>query len=120
MANMNNFFGMKNTGKSTVADGYDTKSRDIVKLGDATEQRVYGFIISKEGKTKKGKTLPRKVLLCGEEALVSLPGRYTAIYEEYGEEQIQLLKSGRVFLRNITPIETANGETYIFDLETDD
>lgn len=119
MANLNEYFGM-NAGKSTVADGYETKERDIVKLGEANEQRIYGFIISKEGKTKKGKTLPRKVLLCGEEALVSLPERYTAIYEGYNDEQIALLKSGRVMLRNITPLSTQNGDTFLFDLETDD
>jgi len=119
MANLNNYFGM-NTGKSTVAEGYNSKERDIVKLGEANEQRIYGFIISKESKTKKGKILPPKVLLCGEEALVSLPERYTAIYKGYNDEQIALLKSGRVMLRNITPIETPNGDTFVFDLETDD
>lgn len=120
MADMSNFFGLGNHGKSTVADGYDTKSRKIVKLGDAKEQRLYGFIISKEGKTQKGKVLPRKVLLCGEKELVSLPERYTAIYEEYNDEQITLLASGRVFLTDITEIETKNGSTYIFKLQTKD
>ena len=120
MADMSNFFGLGNGNKSTVADGYDTKFRDIVKLGDAKEQRIYGFIVSKEGKTKKGKTLPRKVLLCGEKELVSLPERYTKIYEAYNEEQLALITSGRVFLTDITPISTANGDTFIFRLQTKD
>lgn len=120
MADMSNFFGLGNHGKSTVAEGYDTKSRDIVKLGDAAEQRIYGFIISKEGKTKKGKTLPRKVLLCGEKELVSLPERYTEIYENYTDEQLALITSGRVFLTDITPISTKNGDTFVFKLQTKD
>ena len=119
MADMSNFFGLDNH-KSTVAEGYDTKEREIVKLGDAAEQRIYGFIISKEGKTKKGKILPRKVLLCGEKAMVSLPERYTEIYENFTDEQIALITSGRVFLTDITPISTKNGDTFVFKLQTMD
>lgn len=120
MADMSNFFGLGNHGKSTVAEGYDTKEREIVKLGDAAEQRIYGFIISKEGKTKKGKTLPPKVLLCGEKELVSLPERYTEIYRGFNEEQLALITSGRVFLTDITPISTKNGDTFVFKLQTRD
>lgn len=117
---MNGLFNLGGNGRSTVAEGYDSKSRSIVKLGEAKEQRLYGFIIGKEGKTAKGKILPRKVLLCGEEALISLPERYTKIFEEYGDEQIAALNSGRMFIKNIRELETTNGSTFIFDIVTDD
>ena len=120
MADMSNFFGLGNH-KSTVAEGYDTKEREIIRLGDVKEpMRIYGFIISKEGKTKKGKILPRKVLLCGETAMVSLPERYTELYENFNEEQLALITSGRVFLTDITPISTKNGDTFVFKLQTRD
>lgn len=116
MTNLNNFFNLASGGGS-IAEGYKLDEHPIVSLSPEVEgQRIFGFYICKEGKTKKGKTLPRKAILCGEVNQISLPERYRETFEGFKDDQKAALMSGRVIIKNIKKIDTQNGETHVFDL----
>ena len=113
--NLNNQFGLG--GKSTVAEGYVTKGKNIIKLAQlqgANEKRVFGYLITKDAGYGEG------VLICCEDCMVSLPKRYLEVVKDYTSEQIDLLTSGRVFLANVTEIDTPKGKTHVFDLLSED
>lgn len=116
MANMNSYYGGFTNGDSTVAADYDIKSRQIVKLREATEgQRIFGYLITKEGKYGRG------VLLCCEDELVSLPKRCLDLFLGYDANRKALLKSGRIRLTNIRQVDTKSGnKAWVYDLESDD
>lgn len=113
MADMTNFFGL-NSGSNSVAESYDTKTRKIVKLADAEPQRIYGYLITKATKYGEG------VLLCGEDAMISLPKRYVEKFKNFNDEQRAQITSGRVWINDIKPIRTNQGESHSFTLITKD
>lgn len=110
--NKNSFFNLGGSFTPSVAESYDTKSRKLVKLADAQPQRLYGFIVSKEG------TWGRSILLCGETNLIVLPKRYVDTFTAYTDEQKAELCSGRYFIDNIREFKTQNGKTFLFDIVT--
>lgn len=116
MTSMNNFFNLANGGNS-IAEGYELNDHPIVSLSPEVEgQRLFGFYICKEGKTQKGKIIPRKAILCGEVNQISLPERYRETFEGFKDDQKAMLMSGRVIIKNIKQIDTPNGATHVFDL----
>lgn len=113
MADMTNFFGLE-SGSTTIAESYDTKTRKIKKLSEIEQQRIYGYMITAATRYGEG------VLLCGENDLISLPKRYVEKFKAMNEDQRSQLKSGRVWINGIEKIETNQGETYTFRLVTKD
>ena len=110
MANLNSLFGLGG-GDSTIADGYDMKSRgNCKKLSEVSEQRIYGYCITKEGQ------YGQSVLLCGEQDVIALPKRYLEKFKKLEPDKKALLKSGRLWARNIHEIETERGKTWTFDI----
>lgn len=113
--NVNDQFGLG--GKTTVAEGYEPKGKSIKKLKEMigeSRKRLFGYLITKDAGYGQG------VLLCAESCMISLPKRYLEVFEDYDDNQKELLKSGRMYIENVTEIETKQGKTCVFDLTMDD
>ena len=102
-------FGLENN-NSTVAESYETKGKEIVKLKNLVGQqkRLFGFLITKPGQYGKS------VLLCAEDCLIALPERYLRNFtEEASAEDVAVLKSGTKKICNITEITTQSGNSTV-------
>lgn len=106
-------FGLENN-NLTIAEGYDTKHKDIVKLKTLVgqEKRLFGFLITKPGQYGKS------VLLCAEDCMIALPERYLRNFtDEASEDDVAALKSGTKKICDITEITTQSGnKTVTFDI----
>lgn len=106
-------FGLEKN-NSTIAEGYDTKNKDIVKLKTLVgqEKRLFGFLITKPGHYGKG------VLLCAEDCMIALPERYLRNFtDEASADDVAVLKSGTKKICNITEITTHSGNiTVTFEI----
>lgn len=102
-------FGLEKN-NSTIAEGYDTKNKDIVKLKTLVgqEKRLFGFLITKPGKYGKS------VLLCAEDCMIALPERYLRNFtDEASADDVAVLKSGTKKICNITEITTQSGNSTV-------
>lgn len=109
-------FGI-NKRRNTVNASYISQGKAIVKLSELTGKvvRVWGYIITKEGKYGKG------VLLCGDDCLISLPKRYTEGFEQGSDEEIAKITSGRCKIYDIKTIPTNQGkDTTVFEMGDDE
>lgn len=114
--NVNSLFNMGG-GSPTVAEGYETNGKAIKKLKTfvgSEKIRIYGYLITKDAGYGRG------VLLCADAALISLPKRYEAIFEEFNDNQKEVMRSGRLFIDNIREVQTERGTTVTFDLIKED
>ena len=106
-------FGLENN-NSTVAESYEIKGKEIVKIKNLVGQqkRLFGFLITKPGQYGKS------VLLCAEDCLIALPERYLRNFtEEASAEDVADLKSGTKKICDITEIVTKSGnKTVTFDI----
>lgn len=106
-------FGLENN-NSTVAESYNTKDKEIVKLKAliGQEKRLFGFLITKPGQ------YGRSVLLCAEDCMIALPERYLRNFTgEVSAEDVAALKSGTKKITNVVEVETKNGnKTVRFDI----
>ena len=109
-------FNMNAGHAGTVAEGYVTENKDIVKMLDIVGEqfRVWGFIITKPGAFGEG------VLLCADQYMVSLPKRYLDIFRSFSPEQIEQLKSGNTYVYDIKSVKaskTGQKDTVSFEME---
>lgn len=106
-------FGLEKN-NSTIAEGYDTKNKDIVKLKTLVgqEKRLFGFLITKPGQYGKS------VLLCAEDCMIALPERYLRNFtDEASADDVAVLKSGTKKITNIVEIDTQSGnKTVTFEI----
>jgi hypothetical protein len=101
----------RTTCKIQLADGTKgVKLREYVKDND--EIVPVGFIFSDKG--KYGRSVG---LVVDENTLVWLPNRYTEIFDNFSDAEVNAIVSGKARLFNFETITTANGETVIFDME---
>jgi hypothetical protein len=77
------------------------------------------YLVVKET-VEGGDVISRGVLLCADAALISLPKRYEAIFEEFNDNQKEVMRSGRLFIDNIREVQTERGTTVTFDLIKED
>lgn len=104
-------FKEKNT-KSTVNPAINTKEFDFKKLSEyiGKEIRLYGFFFTK-GKFGK------QVVAVTKDCLVNLPARCVEDFENFTDEEIDAIKSGKMVLVNIAEFDSESGKTVIFDYD---
>lgn len=109
-------FNMNAGHNGTVAEGYITENKEIVKMLNIVGEhfRVWGFIITKPGTFGEG------VLLCADQYMVSLPKRYVEVFRSFTPEQVDQLKSGNTYVYDIKAVPAAKPgqkDTVSFEME---
>lgn len=97
---------------STINPDIKTNGFEFKKLCDLVGQefKVFGFLTTKGGK------FGRSTALVTDKFFISLPKRYTEVFDEATPEEIEELKAGTKKITGIQKIDSKNGETTVFQL----